>query len=129
MGWYKDLTNHEVPLVASPAQVRPPRDVVANPWTREELLAAIWNQRNTSRSLERAMVQLLLRQTVDERYAEHTKHTNGRGFTAFHARTGTKLGKYAQTPTNTFGPVWQRKAYNIAKVHIGQLVEIVNTPK
>lgn len=111
------------------ARITTPRDVVTNPWTRDELLLAIWDQRNRTRSLERAMVQLLLRQTADEQRAEHTTHTNGRGFTAFHARTGTKLGKYAQTPTNTFGPVWQRKAYAIAKVHIGQLVEIVNSPR
>jgi hypothetical protein len=106
-----------------------PRNVVTHPWTREELLAAIWNQRSRTRSLERSMVQLLARQTVDERYAETTKHTNGAGFSAFHAKTGTKLGKYAQVPTNTYGPVWQRKAFNIVKVHIGQLVEIANTPK
>jgi hypothetical protein len=105
-----------------------PRNVVTHPWTREELLGKLWKFR-ANRSLERAMVQLLARQTVDERYAETTKHTNGMGFSAFHAKTGTKLGKYAQDPANTYGPVWQRKAFNIIKVHIGQLVEIANTPK
>lgn len=93
-----------------------------DPWTKEDLLAALW--RHPGR-LERAMVLLLERQTTDERSAERTHHSNGRGFTAFHARTGTKLGKYALNG-GTFGPVWKRKAYVIAKVHAGQLVEEAN---
>ena len=102
----------------------PTRDTVTNPWTREEMLRKLWAFRG-NRALERAMVQLLLRQTADEIRSEHTNHSNGRGFSAFHAKTGTKLGKYARDG-GTFGHVWQAKAYAVAKVHVGQLVEIAN---
>lgn len=104
-----------------------PRDTTANPWTREEILTMLWRKRE-QRALERAMAALLKRQTRDEQYAENTKYTNGVGFSAFHARTGTKLGKYAEGG-GIFGPKWQSQAYRIAKVHVGQLVEIANSKR
>ena len=104
-----------------------PRDTTTNPWTREEILALLWQKRG-ERALERAMAALLQRQTRDEQYAENTKYTNGVGFSAFHAKTGTKLGKYAERG-GVFGPKWQNDAYRVAKVHVGQLVEIANSKK
>lgn len=101
------------------------RDVRVNPWTREELLAKLWDMRNSRRTLERAMIQLYSRQTRDEQAVRDTRHHNGVGFSAFHAKTGSMLGAYAQDG-GTFGPTWQRKAFNICKVHIGQLVDIAN---
>lgn len=100
------------------------RDTKLNPWTREELLAALWKHKEKGQ-LEKAMAKLLARQTADEVRAENTHHLNGRGFSAFHVKTGTKLGKYALRG-GKFGPVWQSQAYRIAKVHIGQLVDIAN---
>ena len=100
----------------------PTRDVTASPYTRQEILELLHRH---PRALESAMARLLERQTADERAAQTTRHHNGRGFSAFHARTGTMLGQYARSG-GTFGPKWRRLALRIAIVHVGQLVEVAN---
>lgn len=49
---------------------------------------------SNDRAVERAMVVLFQRQTVDEQRTSSTQHSNGRGFNAFHAKSGTYYAKW-----------------------------------
>ena len=95
-------------------------------------MAKVWTTADIKKLLllrddacERAMVVLLARQTADEQATGDTRHWNSRGFSAFHAKTGTMLGKYARNG-GKFGPVWMAKARKIALVHAGQLASVAN---
>ena len=92
------------------------------PWTREEILARMDSNPGF---LHRCMIRLYERQEPCEQRARTTMLDNKRGFSAFHAKTGTKLGKYAKEG-GTFGWKWRLQALKVAKVHVGQLVAIAN---
>lgn len=49
---------------------------------------------SNDRAVEKAMVLLYHRQTVDERSTSSTKHTNGRGFKASDAKLGTYYARW-----------------------------------
>lgn len=49
---------------------------------------------SNDRAVERAMVVLFQRQTLDEQHTSSTSHLNGRGFNAFHAKNGTYYAKW-----------------------------------
>lgn len=46
------------------------------------------------RAVGRALILLNDRQTADERVSETTKHHNGRGFNAAHAKRGTSMANF-----------------------------------
>lgn len=107
------------------------RNTKLNPWTRQELLARMDNPAN----LDKALLALYARQTLDEQATKDTRYLNGRGFSAFHAKTGTRLAQYVERAQPTrwpdgsyskLGPAWRAKARKIVTVHIGQLVDIAN---
>lgn len=52
---------------------------------------------SNDRAVERAMVALYNRQTVDEQRTSSTSHLNGRGFNAFHAERGTYWAKWVMS--------------------------------
>lgn len=91
-------------------------------WTRDEIVNLL---ETNPGFLHRAMIKLYERQTRDEQRARTTMVDNKRGFSAFHAKTGTKLGKYAKEG-GTFGWKWRGQALKVAKIHVGQLVAIAN---
>lgn len=49
---------------------------------------------SNDRAVEKAIVALYHRQTVDEQHTSSTVHPNGRGFNAFHAERGTYWAKW-----------------------------------
>jgi len=77
------------------------------------------------KAVERAMVVLLDRQTEDEQNNEQTKHLNGIGFSAVHARLGTYYGNWVRQGRCLTGHHVD-KARRIAIKYIGQLVEVAN---
>ena len=50
--------------------------------------------RVNDRAVARALVVLNNRQTADEQASETTRHTNGRGFNAAHAKRGTGMARF-----------------------------------
>lgn len=81
-----------------------------------------WLLATNDRAVERAIICLYNRQTVDEKMAADTKHCNGRGFSAGDARKGTYMAKYILTGKRLSGQ-WLVDARGMAFKYIGQLVE------
>jgi hypothetical protein len=64
-------------------------------------MMANWNKakiadllRRNDRAVERAMVVLYDRQTSDEKAVSDTRHTNQRGFSCFHAKSGSYYARW-----------------------------------
>ena len=86
--------------------------------------------RVNDRAVARALVVLNNRQTADERVSQSTRYTNGRGFSAAHAKRGTSMALFYQR-TGFLTPrqlAWWRApeakggAMRIA-IYAGQLLE------
>jgi len=115
-------------------------------WTREEINQMIMLN---DHAVERAIVRLYKAQTQDETLQSRSKHRNGRGFNAAHAKSGTLIaqwilgldGKNRQRyePKSLLHPRCSKllgprincfnviaKARKIALIHSSQLVEIAN---
>lgn len=50
-----------------------------------------WLLVNSDEAVRRAIVAIYRRQTVDEQETKRTRHQNARGFSAYHARQGSKI--------------------------------------
>jgi hypothetical protein len=78
---------------------------------------------NNPKAVERAILALYARQTQDEQSSSTTKHSNGRGFSAFEAKNGTYYAKWILSGRSLTGHHLD-KARTIGLRHIGQLVEV-----
>lgn len=94
-------------------------------WTRSEIDALL---RANPKAVERAMLALFARQTVDEQAVASTRHLNGRGFNAPSARRGSYYARWVRSGRSLSGPHLD-KALRIALRHSAQLVEEANRPK
>lgn len=75
------------------------------------------------KAVERAMVVLYNRQTLDEQRSEITTHRNGRGFNAAHAHLGSYYAKWVISGKHLTGTHLE-KARKIALQYAGQLLAI-----
>lgn len=107
-------------------------------WTRSEIEMMLMN---SDLAVERAICALFRQQTMDERAALDTRHLNGRGFSAAHARTGSRFATWMTRGSNDgvrrrglggrcvyAGALRFRLdvAREIAMRYAGQLVDIAN---
>lgn len=69
-------------------------------WTKERLIELL---EKNNLAVERALLVLFERQTADEQTSEHTRHKNGRGFTAFDAEIFSSFAKQVQRSRNAPG--------------------------
>lgn len=60
-------------------------------WTVEQIAELL---RKNDQAVNRAMVVLYERQTLDEQATVSTQHRNGQGFSAAHVRLGTYYARY-----------------------------------
>jgi hypothetical protein len=60
-------------------------------WTKEKIAALLFTN---DRAVERAVVAIYNRQTLDEQRSEDTLHHNGIGFSGAHAKLGTYYAKW-----------------------------------
>lgn len=74
------------------------------------------------RAVERALVLLYKRQTIDEQSSKETRHKNGRGFNAGDARKGTYMAEYILKGSHLSGK-WIFEARAMVFKYINQLVE------
>jgi len=77
---------------------------------------------SNDRAVDRAMVILYQRQTVDERSTSSTKHTNGVGFNAADASLGTYYARWVMKGRRLSGQ-HLIKAREMALRYTGQLLE------
>lgn len=94
-------------------------------WTRTEIESLI---ESNDRAVERGILVLWRRQTADEQNTQETRHTNGRGFAAWAARSGTYYANWINSGKRLTGHHLQ-KARKIAMYHVGQIVEEANLDK
>lgn len=87
--------------------------------TREQIKQVL---RDNDRAVDRAMVVLYQRQTIDERSISQTKHSNGVGFSAADASLGTYFARYVLKGRPLTGQ-WLAKARRMALHYSGQLLE------
>ena len=92
-------------------------------WTRESIRHLL---RTSDKAVLRAIVVLYDRQTCDEKVTSNTHIDNQRGFSAFHARSGSKLARLILKGYKLY-PENMDKALRIALHHAGQLAEVANT--
>lgn len=78
------------------------------------------------RAVERAILAIYARQTASEQSSECTRESNGMGFNAFDAKSGTYYARWIQSGRRLSG-VYLQKARRMAIRYIGQLVEIAQT--
>jgi hypothetical protein len=92
--------------------------------SKQELRESIIHQLKVNpRLVERAIVVLYQRQTLDEQSSGMTVHSNGMGFSAWAAKYGTYYGKYVLSGRRLTG-IHLDRARSIAIKHIRQLVEL-----
>ena len=94
-----------------------------SPWTPEAIAALL--DRNDL-AVERAVIAIFNRQTSDEQEADSTKHSNGRGFSAFHAGLGSYYARWILSDRHLSGPHLVR-ARKMMHHYTGQLSEIAQT--
>jgi hypothetical protein len=82
------------------------------------------------KAITMAIVRIYQRQTADEQHARATHYTNGIGFNAFDAKTGTYMAKWSLSTYNKTGRMrmltgsWLLKARKMALKYRKQLLEI-----
>lgn len=91
-------------------------------WNKDSIVALI--ERN-DRAVERAIVAIFDRQTIEEQCSEVTMNHNGVGFTAAHAKLGSYYAKWVKRGKRLSGSHLE-KARAIAKKYHRQLLEIAN---
>lgn len=69
-------------------------------WTRDKITELL---QNNDLAVERAVLVLFRRQTSDEQRDGDTRHHNGRGFTAAHAKLGTYLARWVMSNKHLSG--------------------------
>jgi len=90
-------------------------------WTSESVKALLDRD---ALAVERAVCAIYRRQTDDEQESESTKHHNARGFSAFHAGTGTYYARWIMSGRRLSGRHLE-KARKLAKHYAGQLIEVI----
>jgi hypothetical protein len=91
-------------------------------YTREEIDHILTSN---PRAVGRAMIVLFRRQTSDEQRSSNTRHQNGRGFSAYAARSGSYYARWVISGRRLTGR-HLAKARSIALKHSRQLVEEAN---
>ena len=91
-------------------------------WTRGEIEDML---RTQDAAVERAMVAIWERQTMDEQVTQNVKHNNGRGFSHWSARSGTYYAGWVRSGRRLTGKHLD-KARRIALFHAGQLTDFAN---
>ena len=76
------------------------------------------------RAVERAIIVLFNRQTHTEQQAGHTSESNGRGFNAFDAESGSYYAKWIQSGRSLSGRHLE-KARKMSQRYVRQLLEEV----
>lgn len=97
--------------------------VMANTYTKEQLLEKL---ETNVRWVERAIIAIYHRQTLDEQSNNTTKYHNNVGFSAAHARLGTYYARWLMINGNHLSGQHIEKARKIAIRYVGQLVDIAN---
>jgi hypothetical protein len=92
-------------------------------WTRSQIEALL---ESSDAAVERGIVALWKRQTLDEQQASDTKHNNGIGFCSWAARNGSYYASWVNSGRHLTGQHLV-KARKIALHHAGQLVEVANS--
>ena len=91
-------------------------------WIRGEIEDML---RSNDRAVERAMVAIWERQTMDEKVTQDVKHSNNRGFSHWSARSGTYFAEWVRKGGRLTGKHLD-KARKIALHHAGQLTDFAN---
>jgi hypothetical protein len=91
-------------------------------WTRGEIEDML---RTQDGAVERAMVAIWERQTGDEQVTQDVKHSNGRGFSHWSARSGSYYAGWIRSGRRLSGKHLD-KARNIALHHAQQLCDFAN---
>jgi hypothetical protein len=91
-------------------------------WNREQIKIAL-QLRDVA--VERGILAIYRRQTLDEMQSEETKHHNGIGFSAAHARLGSYYAQWLLKGNHLSGK-HLIKARGIILHYVGQLEEIVH---
>lgn len=92
-------------------------------WTKPRIANLL---QTNNRAVERALIAIYKRQTADEKAVQHTRHNNGQGFSAAHARKGTYYARWCLAGKSLTGDHLV-KARLMAMHYIGQLVEVSNS--
>jgi len=88
-------------------------------WTKDKIVELL--QRNPI-AVERAIVVIYRRQTLDEQSELETKHSNGVGFSGAHAKLGSYYAKWVLTGKHLTGSHLD-KARKISLRYTAQLLE------
>lgn len=91
-------------------------------WTKEKITALLTTN---NLAVERAIVSIYNRQTIDEQSAGETKHSNGMGFSGAHSQLGTYYAKWVLSGRHLNGTHLD-KARKMALRYTSQLLIVVN---
>ena len=91
-------------------------------WTKEKIQTLI---RTNDTAVERALIAIFHRQTLDEKQSHATRHTNHRGFRSNHAAKGTYYAQWCLAGRKLSG-YHLASARKIALQYHRQLCEIGN---
>jgi hypothetical protein len=90
-------------------------------WTVESVKALLMNN---NRAVEKAIVAIYNRQTLDEQSSKETKYSNGIGFSGAHSRVGTYYAQWILSGRPLSGKHLE-KARAISLRYTGQLLSII----
>lgn len=76
-------------------------------------------------AVERGLVRIYERQTIDEQRTEETRHWNSIGFNGAHAKSGTYMAKWVLSGKHLDGK-WLDKGRNLILHYAKQLTDIAN---
>lgn len=88
-------------------------------WTKESITRLL---DNSDRAVERAILALYRRQTLDEQNSGNTTHRNGVGFSGAHAEVGTYYAKWILSGRQLTGRHLDR-ARKMTKHYVAQLLD------
>jgi hypothetical protein len=88
-------------------------------WTKESIVALL---DRSDVAVERAILAIYRRQTLDEQSSSETKHRNGIGFSGAHAPLGTYYAKWILSGRRLSGKHLV-KARNMTKHYVAQLLQ------
>jgi hypothetical protein len=89
-------------------------------WTPDTIKALL---DRSDKAVERAVVAIYERQTVDEQDAGETRHRNHRGFASCHAHLGSYYARWIESGRHLDGKHLE-KARRMMRWYTGQLLEI-----
>jgi len=91
-------------------------------WTRDRIVSLI---QTNDKAVERGIIAIYKRQTLDEQASSDTKHHNSVGFSSAHARLGTYYAKWCLSGKRLSGEHLE-KCRKIVLRYVGQLMEEAN---